>query len=169
MTLGFLRRNISSTKVKEQAYKSLVRPPLEYDCSVWDPYTKEDITQLEQVQRRAARYVTNRYHNTYSISNMIEHLNWQTLADWRTDARLVMLYKITHELVAIPKTDILIPPVRFSRNMHSLSYQIPSTRIQLRQQSFFPRTIPNWNSLPLNTVKSDSVESFKSAVSVINH
>jgi hypothetical protein len=89
--------------------------------------TKEDITQLEQVQRRAARYVTNCYHNTSSISNMIEHLNWQTLADRRTDACLVMLYKITHELVAIPKTDILIPPVRFSWNMHSLSYQIPST------------------------------------------
>ena len=44
---------------------------------------------------------------------MIEHLNWRTLADRRTNARLVMLYKITHELVAIPKTDILIPPVRF--------------------------------------------------------
>ena len=102
-TLGFLQRNmnISSTKVKEQAYKSLVRPPLEYDCSVWDPYTKEGITQLEQVQRRAARYVTNRYHNTSSVSNMIEHLNWQILADERTDACLVMLYKITHELIAI--------------------------------------------------------------------
>jgi hypothetical protein len=111
--------NISSTKVKEQAYKSLVRPSLEYACSVWDPYTKEDITQFEQVQLRAARYVTNRYHNTSSFSNMIEHLNWRTLADRRTDAHLVMLYKITHELVAIPKTDILIPPVRFSRNMHS--------------------------------------------------
>jgi len=89
--------------------------------------TKEDITRLEQVQRRAARYVTNRYHNTSSVSNMIEHLNWRALADRRTDARLVMLYKITHELVAIPKTDILIPPVRFSQNMHSLSYQIRCT------------------------------------------
>ena len=124
-TLGFLRRNtnISTTKVKEHAYKSLVRPSLEYACSVWDPYTKEDITQLEQVQHRAARYFnTNRYHNTSSVSNMIEHLNWRILADRRTDARLVMLYKITHELVVIPKTDILIQPVRFSRNMHSLSY-----------------------------------------------
>ena len=166
-TLGFLRRNIniSSTTVKEQACKSLVRPSLEYACSVWDPYTKENITQLEQVQRRAARYVTNRYHNTSSVSNMIEHLNWR-----RSDARLVMLYKISHELIAIPKTDIRIPPFRFSRNMHSLSYQIPPTRLQLRQQSFFPRTIRNWNSLPLNTVKkSDSVESFKSVVSLINH
>jgi hypothetical protein len=155
-TFGFLRRNIniSSTSVKEQAYKSLVRPSLEYACTV---YTKENIIQLEQVQRRAARYVTNRYHDTSIVSNMIEHIQWRTLADRRSDARLVMLYKISHELVAIPKTDILIPPFRFYRNMYSLSCQIPPTRLQLRQQSFFPRTIRNWNSLPLNTMKSDSV------------
>ena len=38
-TLGFLRRNlnIGSTSVKEQVYKSLVIPLLEYACSVWDP------------------------------------------------------------------------------------------------------------------------------------
>jgi hypothetical protein len=41
-TLGFLRRNINigCTIVKEQAYKSLVQPSLEYACSVWDSYTK---------------------------------------------------------------------------------------------------------------------------------
>jgi hypothetical protein len=48
-----------------------------------DPYTKENITQLEHIQRRAARYVTNPYHNTSSVSNMIEHLNWRSLADRR--------------------------------------------------------------------------------------
>ena len=126
-------------------------------------HQRKTITNLEQVQCRVTRYVTNRYRN------MIEHLNWRSLADRRSDARLVMLYKISHELVAIPKTDILIPPFRFYRNMHSLSCQIPPTRLQLRQQSFFPRTIRNWNSLLLNTMKSDSVESFKSAVSLINH
>jgi hypothetical protein len=154
-TLGFLRRNINissaTVTVKELAYKSLVRPSLEYACSAWNPYTKENITQLDQVQRRAARYVTNCYHNTSSVSNMLGHLNWQSRADRRSDAHLVMLYKISHELVAIPKTDILIPPVRFPRNMNSHSYQIPHTRLQLRLQSFF------------------SVESFKSAVSLINH
>jgi hypothetical protein len=56
---------------------------------------------------------------------MIEHLNWRSLADRRSDARLVKLYKISHELVAIPKTDILIPPLIFSQNMHSLF--IPNT------------------------------------------
>ena len=102
---SYIRRNINinSITVKEQTYKSLVRPSLEYACSVWDPYTKENITQLKQVQRRAARYATNCYRDTSSVSNMIEHLNWRSLADRRSDARLVMLYKISHELVAILK------------------------------------------------------------------
>ena len=38
--LAFLHRNlqINSTKIKETAYKGLVRPVVEYCASVWDPY-----------------------------------------------------------------------------------------------------------------------------------
>ena len=61
---------------------SLVRPTLEYASSVWDPYQQNDIHRLEMVQRRAARYVTNRYHNTSSVSSMIE-LEWITLEERR--------------------------------------------------------------------------------------
>jgi hypothetical protein len=52
-TLGFLPRNlnIGSTFVKEQAYKSLVRPSLEYACSVWDPHLKSDRLPYQQIPR----------------------------------------------------------------------------------------------------------------------
>ena len=38
-TLGFVKRNLRhcSQKVKDQAYKSPVRPALEYGCTLWDP------------------------------------------------------------------------------------------------------------------------------------
>ena len=41
-TLGFLRRNLFSCPqdVKEAAYKTMVRPIIEYGSSVWDPYTQ---------------------------------------------------------------------------------------------------------------------------------
>ena len=102
-TLGFLRRNlnISSTSVKELAYKSLVRPSLEYASSVWDPYLTEDINKLEKIQRKAARYVANRHRNTSSVSDMINNLEWRELANRRTDARLAMLYKITITIPSI--------------------------------------------------------------------
>ena len=40
ITLGFLRRNVFSCPkdVKKAAYKSMVRPILEYGSTVWDPH-----------------------------------------------------------------------------------------------------------------------------------
>jgi hypothetical protein len=65
--IGFLRRNlpIQNTETKTLAYKSMVRSNLEYCTSVWSPHTEKLKSKLE---RRAARYVTNRYHNTSSVS-----------------------------------------------------------------------------------------------------
>ena len=62
-TLGFLRRNLyfCLQDVKEAAYKTMVRPILEYGSSVWDPYTQDLQDELEKVQNRAARFVTRNY------------------------------------------------------------------------------------------------------------
>ncbi len=58
-TLGFLRRNIKvhSEPLKSTAYKTLVRPQLEYSSTVWSPHTESSISQIESIQRRAARWV----------------------------------------------------------------------------------------------------------------
>ena len=47
-TLGFLRRNlkVNSQKIRDHAYKALVRPKLEYSSCVWDPPTTNQINQL---------------------------------------------------------------------------------------------------------------------------
>ena len=113
-TLGFLRRNlnISSTSVKENAYKSLVRPLVEYASSVWDPYHQKDIHRLDMVQRRAARYVSNRHGNRSRVDSMLEHLEWRPLEQRRRDARLTMLFKIANDQVAVDKTDRLTPLLR---------------------------------------------------------
>jgi len=63
--------NIGSTSDKEQAYQSLVRPSLEYVCSVCDPHLKSDINKIEMVQRRAARYITNKQRNTSSVGDIL--------------------------------------------------------------------------------------------------
>ena len=57
-SLGFLKRNIRSKnpELREMAYKTLVRPLIEYSSSVWSPYTKSNIARLEMVQRRATRW-----------------------------------------------------------------------------------------------------------------
>ena len=75
-TLGLLRRVLSdcSTEVKSKAYTNLVRPQLEYTCSVWNPYTKRNIHQIELVQHRAARSVFRDYSNFSHVTPMLNSL-----------------------------------------------------------------------------------------------
>ena len=58
-SFGFLRRNLYNCleQIKTHAYYSLVRPHLEYACSVWDPHKQKNIQSIEKVQRRAVRFV----------------------------------------------------------------------------------------------------------------
>ncbi|KAI8486316.1 DTW domain-containing protein 2 [Branchiostoma belcheri] len=65
----------------------LVRPQLEYCASVWDPYTAGGVQAVERVQRRAARMVMNDYGRTSSVTEMLQKLQWPTLANRRREAR----------------------------------------------------------------------------------
>ena len=74
----------------------MVRPILEYSSPVWSPWQNTNIKKIENIQKRAARFVLNiRDHR--SISNVIkEDLKWQTLEERRNISRLVDMYKILH-------------------------------------------------------------------------
>ena len=169
-TLGFLRRNIkrAPATLKEQAYKTLVRPTLEFSSSVWDPHTKKDSDQVEKVQRRAARFTLARYHNTSSVTSMLEELGWKDLKQRRAKARVTLLYKITYSLVAIPLLGYLQPLAHGrTRSTHVHHYQRFSTRTNYYKFSFFPRTVIQWNALPNDLVTSNTLDLFKSGLTKI--
>jgi len=84
-TLSILRRNhkIPNQSLREIAYFTFVRPQLEYAAAVWLPSLNKDITQLEKINCRAARFVCNNYHRTGSVTAMMEQLGWEKLEDRR--------------------------------------------------------------------------------------
>jgi hypothetical protein len=53
--------HLFSRTVKETSYTAIVRPTIEYAATVWDPTSQSKIKALENIQRRAARFVTNNY------------------------------------------------------------------------------------------------------------
>ena len=91
---------------------------------------------------RAARYVMRRYHNTSSVSDMMEHLQWPTLAQRRCCLCLTMLFKIKTNIVAIAPS-----PYTSSLHMHSATrtncyYFFPyRCNTEYFKLSFFSRTI----------------------------
>jgi hypothetical protein len=164
-TLGFVRRNlkICSRKAKASAYKALVRPLLEYASPVWDPVTTTCIDSLEKIQRRAARWAMQDFRRTSSVDDMLQELNWPSLQLRRKAARLTTLYKYKKGLFHI---DTRYAPTtnqkKSRRQTNSQAYDVPSHRTVYRQQTFFPRTIPEWNSLPESVATAPTLTSFRS-------
>lgn len=163
--LGFLKRNlkVKDTNLKETAYKAIVRPTLEYCSTVWDPHTQVQSRGIERVQRRAARWVTGRYHNTSSVTDMLNDLEWRDLAQRRVDSRLAMMFKITRGLVDIP----IGVYVRVQRD--GVHLQPIMARTNYYQFSYFPRTISDWNGLPRDTLQAQTLATFKNKVATLSH
>jgi hypothetical protein len=164
-TLGLIRRNLwgCSKQTKSLAFTSLVRPQIEYACTVWDPYLIKHVRKLDMIQRRGARFVVADYRYTSSPSEMINKLQWPSLTLRRQTARLGLLYKAIHGAASIP-LDGLQKPIRATRKSDSLSYINLCTRSDSYKYSFFPRTIVDWNNLPYSVRSSSSVDSFKLAL-----
>ena len=143
-TLGFVKRNLREcTKpVKAASYTTLVRPVLEYDSTIWDLTTDYNIKILDQVQKRAARFVTNDYttRTPGCVTRMQGDLGPSgTLQKRRFDSRLSMLYRIDHQLVDVKKETYLQSGDSRTRGSHKF-YQERITS-EVYRNSFFPRTV----------------------------
>lgn len=160
---GFIRRNLKSCTrdTKSSAYTTLVRPIIEYSSSVWDPHTNEHIHELGKIQRRAARSTCNDYRRTTSATELIRGLGWDLLSTRRKISRVSVLHKAIGGHLALPVSDYLRPTTRTTRRSSPNSYIQPQTRLNGFKNSFVPRTIKDWNSLPANIQSTEDNIHFK--------
>ena len=164
-SLGFIKRNLKRCpeQIKDQAYKSLVRPHVEYASSVWSPHQKYQVDKLEKVQRKAARFVKNCWIREEGVmTNMLSDLKWDSLQTRREKARLVMFYRVTHGLVDIPLPKDLLPmPCKITRNFHPKKYRPLACNTNYYMGTFFPSTVNIWNTLPAATLDQPNIAKFK--------
>ena len=100
---------------------------------------------------RAARFILSRFRNTSSVNNMLEALGWPTLEQRRQTCRPLMLYKIQSGPAHCPTLKAkLVPLPSRQRHTHDKQLTLLTTRTQYRGCSFLPKTIRDWNSLPIN-------------------
>ena len=86
--IGFPKRNlrVANQATKTNAYKTLVHSHLEYCSTVWNHHTANKIKQIETVQKRAVRYVSN--HDGPVRERMHKHLT--RTSKRRVDPKLAM-------------------------------------------------------------------------------
>jgi hypothetical protein len=167
-SVGFLRRNLRSCPqdVKAQAYTTLVRPVLEYASSVWDPYHQQQIQQIEQVQRQAARFATGNYRSRDPgcVTSMLDQLAWEPLQHRRARNKIIIFYKITNYLVEIPVHHLIQYTTSNTRGSSAKNIRQITTRTDIYKWSYLPSTIKMWNSIPPAVRASASLDSFRNAM-----
>jgi len=124
--------------MKSLACMSLVCPILEHGAACWDPYRECQISALDCVQNRAAKFA---HHSGGS--------DWESLAKRRKTARMCELYKAyTSERVWKAIGDRLQAPSYLSRVDHHWKVRARKYRTDIRKYSFVNRSITDWNLLP---------------------
>ena len=160
-TSGFLHRNIRTCprKTKHLACTTLVRSILEYARIIWDPHTVSNIHKLETVQRRSARQPLMHNYNRHARDTpTLQHLHLPTLQQRRQHIKIIMLYRITHQLVNIPTAIYITPSTRNTQH-----YILPYARTHVFKTVFFPSTIKIWNNLQPVITDSTTIPQLRQA------
>ena len=107
------------------------------------------------------KWTLSDYSRYNSVSEMLSQLQWATLEQRRYITRLSIFYKILYD----HDFPVQIPPYFLTtqyptRQYHTNHFILPSGNTTQYQLSYFPRTIKDWNTLPLATIESPSLTTF---------
>ena len=143
--------------------KMYVRPLLESNTQVWNPWFHKDIQCIERVQRFFTRAILKRAGIPYmDYDDRLANLGLQSLEYRRVFYDLVMCYKIYNNLVDLPFESFFPKPARsYSIRGHPCilrSNHLPHHAF--RAHFFTERVIPIWNHLPHDVVTSLNITVF---------
>ena len=158
--LFWVTRNIISREpdVMLKAYKSIVRPHLEYCCQAWSPNARHGnwklIMEIESVQRTFSRLVKGM--DSLSYHERLKKLGLTTLLERRMRGDLIETFKILNKFNKYggeffnlsTRTNNLVARPGGSRNI----------------DFFGQRAIRFWNKLPEFVKDKNSVNGFKNAL-----
>ena len=156
----FLSRKVGNLVL---AFKTYVRPLLEYASQIWNPYLNYLIEQIESVQRSFTKRLPGFVNLTYA--ERLTNLKLQSLEHRRLLSDLAMCFNIVHGYCALRFDDFFTFSTNPVTRGHSLKLTIPLCKSNIRKNFFAVRVIPIWNSLPQQIVSSKSTASFKKRIS----
>ena len=115
---------------------------------------------VEVVQRRATRWILSSYSPYQSVTELQLYLNLRMLEQRRVDAKVIMVYKIIHGLVAIHIPSYFEQPMRSTRHtcqpLHFVRFILHQIIINFPSSP----TVVYWNQLPAQKVQLPTLDQF---------
>ena len=110
------------------AFKTYIRPILEYNVSVWSPHQIGEIKLAEQVQKTYTRIVCKKLNIKYSNYNhRLEIFKINSLEYRRVKFDLIQVYKIVHKLIDLDFSNF------FSLSNYNSLYNLRRHRFNLKK------------------------------------
>ena len=123
-------------------------------------YMKKDQIMLENVQRRATRFVKALQGKTYS--ERLKSLGLPSLQYRPLRNDMVQTYKIVRDIDIVDKDKLLTIATETRTRGHKYKSFQRRSRLNIRKNVFSNRVVNTWNNLPSSVVEAPSVNSFKS-------
>ena len=166
--IGFLKhaKKFLPRVTLENLYTGIVEPHFRYCCSVWGCCDSREIKQLQKLQNRAARIVTNSSFDTPSRP-LIERLGWRAIEQLISIESKTVVFKSRIELAPQYLSSL------FKRNSQCSTRCLRNTETDLRvpkktsangQKCFSFRGAKLWNSLSAESKQASSLNNFKKSV-----
>ena len=119
---------------------------------MWNPYLKQDIDTIENVQKFALRVCIKSWDCSYE--QLVES-SLPSMQQRRNFSSLCHLYKIYHGMTHFPDAPLeQHTSIYNTRSTDSVTFKLPKVHMNGYKSSFFPRTIKLWNTLPSELLNS---------------
>ena len=125
--IGFLRhaKSFLPKETLQTLYTGIVEPHFRYCCSVWGCAALTEINQLQKLQNRAARIITNSSFDAPG-KPLIEVMGWKTIDELITCESKTMVFKSLNQLAPEYLCGL------FTRNSLCSSYILRNSETDLR-------------------------------------
>ena len=135
--------------VLENVYKAIVLPYFDYCSLVWESCSVYLQDKLQKMQNRAARVITGKPYDT-RISDMLNELGWQPLAERRRSQKIIFMHKAKNKqfpesissMFHINRND------NYNLRNNNVNYALPKPKTDFMKKSISYSAVSLWNSLP---------------------
>ena len=100
---------------------------------------------------------------------MLSELQWPILHVRRLMSRLIIFYKRLYNLITLEMPSYITSTTTTpysTRFQHPFHFNILNARTNFYHNSYFPKTVRDWNSLPISAIKAHTVNSFCNQLSL---
>ena len=181
--LGFVRRTcyfINDARQRRALYLTMVRSIFEHCCQVWAPQEKTSLHAFDLLQKRAIKWMSKESHVNYSDELFLQKQRDLDILPMKYKfifSDITLFHNIINNNVQInlPNYVERIEPqevlsvtrsnITISKGIDHLQYRCKVLpKINAFKNTFFVRTLKNWNDLPLSVREIDSIDKFSVAL-----